>query len=305
MFEEKESIWKKKGFYVSVCTAMICLLAIGTVYYRMNRPDAEGSLWASQEATSAPGSDMPEDAALDGINDAADIIGNTQSEPANNSFDFSISADTDKEDAEEENAKESAETEKAVAAAGGSAVSADEQTSAGRSASADKSAETDSSKQKNKKKSSQQEEVAETMAKQLSFKEEKGLLWPVSGDVLMKYDMTGVTYFKTLAQYRSNPALIISAKEGAKVKAATDGEILSVKKRDETGTTVTMNIGNNYTLVYGQLKDVKVKAGDLVKEGDVIAAVASPSQYYSEEGANLYFQVKEKDATVDPLLLLR
>ena len=292
MFEEKESIWKKKGFYVSVCTAMICLLAIGTVYYRMNRPGAEGSLWASQEASPAPESDIPGDAVGDGINEAAGNIGNVQSEPASNSFDFSISADTDEEDEEE-----SVKTEKPVTVADVPAVSTDKQT--------DEDSSNKKKKQEEKNSSEKEEEVAETMAKQLSFQEEKGLLWPVSGDVLMKYDMTGVTYFKTLAQYRSNPALIISAKEGAKVKAATDGEILSVKKRDETGTTVTMNIGNNYTLVYGQLKDVKVKAGDLVKEGDVIASIASPSQYYSEEGANLYFQVKEKDDTVDPLLLLR
>lgn len=291
MFEEKESIWKKKGFYVSVCTAMICLLAIGTVYYRMNRPDAEGSLWASQEASSAPESEIPEDAVGDGINEAAENTGDNQSEPANNSFDFSISADTDEKDEEAP-----VKTEKPVKVADVPLASTDKQTKADSS---------NKKKKQEKKKSSKKEEVAETMAKQLSFREEKGLLWPVSGDVLMKYDMTGVTYFKTLEQYRSNPALIISAKEGAKVKAATDGEILSVKKKDETGTTVTMNIGNHYTLVYGQLKDVKVKAGDLVKEGDVIATIASPSQYYAEEGANLYFQVKEKDATVDPLLLLR
>ena len=36
MFEEKESFWKKKGFYLAVCTALVCVLGIGTVYYRMN-----------------------------------------------------------------------------------------------------------------------------------------------------------------------------------------------------------------------------------------------------------------------------
>ena len=28
--EEKESLWKKKGFYLSVCTALICVFALGT-----------------------------------------------------------------------------------------------------------------------------------------------------------------------------------------------------------------------------------------------------------------------------------
>ena len=41
------------------------------------------------------------------------------------------------------------------------------------------------------------------------------------------------------------------------------------------------------------------------KEGDTIGKVAKPTKYYSEEGSNLYFQVMEKDKSVDPLLLLR
>lgn len=296
MFEERESIWKKKGFYVSVCTAMICLLAIGTVYYRMNRMTEEDSLWASKEDTQVADSDIPEDATGDGMKDATSGIGTLteqDSEAVGNSLDESV--ETDKEDTDS-TFNETADT------AGTSAVSKEESQTEEKE---DDSSKTTTKKSKSKKAESSTTEATETMATQLSFNEETGLLWPVSGDVIMKYDMTGTTYFKTLAQYRCNPALIISAKEGTKVKAATDGEILSVKKKDETGMTVTMNIGNDYTLVYGQLKDVKVKAGDIVKEGDTIATIAAPSQYYSEEGDNLYFQVMEKNETVDPLLLLR
>ncbi len=298
MFEEKESIWKKKGFYVSVCTAMICLLAIGTVYYRMNRPAEEDSLWAAREVTPAPESDIPEDATGDGTKDANDNSGtladgkvDEDAAAVGKSLDSSVEEKgTDTKDAKQQT-DETTETKKESKA---SKNTSDEK---------EKSATSDASEKKNKKTSSAK--AAETMATQLSFQEEKGLLWPVSGDVIMKYDMSGTTYFKTLAQYRSNPAIVIEAKEGTKVKAAAAGEVLSVKKKDETGMTVTMNIGNQYTLVYGQLKDVKVKAGDTVKEGETFATIATPSQYYSEEGANLYFQVKEKKETVDPLLLLR
>lgn len=56
MFEEKESMWKKKGFYVSVCTALVCLLAIGTTYYRMNNdPQGGGFMKAEVESSDAPG----------------------------------------------------------------------------------------------------------------------------------------------------------------------------------------------------------------------------------------------------------
>ena len=49
MFEEKESMWKKKGFYVSVCTALVCLLAIGTTYYRMNNDPQGGGFMKEEE----------------------------------------------------------------------------------------------------------------------------------------------------------------------------------------------------------------------------------------------------------------
>ena len=43
MFEEKESMWKKKGFYVSVCTALVCLLAIETTAdHPMNNHPQDG-----------------------------------------------------------------------------------------------------------------------------------------------------------------------------------------------------------------------------------------------------------------------
>lgn len=139
----------------------------------------------------------------------------------------------------------------------------------------------------------------------LHFEQEDGLLWPVDGDVIMEYSADKVVYFKTLAQYRTNPAVLIGAKEGSDVKASADGVVQSVTTSEETGRTVTLSIGDGFTVSYGQLKDVAVGKGDSVAEGEVIGKVAKPTKYYTEEGENLYYQVKEKDETVNPLLLLR
>lgn len=121
----------------------------------------------------------------------------------------------------------------------------------------------------------------------------------------MEYSADKVVYFKTLAEYRTNPALIIEAKEGTDVKASADGVVESVTTSEETGRTVTVSIGDNFTVTYGQLKDVAVGKGDMVSEGQVIGKIAKPTKYYSEEGSNLYFQVKEKNQTVNPMLLLK
>lgn len=153
------------------------------------------------------------------------------------------------------------------------------------------------------------EKVKETASKSvknaLHFDQEAGLLWPVQGDILMEYSADRVVYFKTLAQYRTNPALVISAKEGSDVKASADGVVTNVTTSEETGRTVIMSIGDGFTVSYGQLQDVAVSQGDTVSEGQVIGKIAKPSKYYTEEGSNLYFQVKEKKNTVNPMLLLR
>ena len=153
---------------------------------------------------------------------------------------------------------------------------------------------------------SAQNETTETM-ENLSFNAEDGLMWPVQGNVIMNYSMDHTIYFATLMQYKCNPAIIIDAEVGTQVKAAATGVVTNVDRANtETGVTVTMDIGDGYSLVYGQLsEDMGLEVGDMVNTGDVIATVSQPTKYYSVEGSNLYFMVKEGDQTINPMLLLR
>jgi murein DD-endopeptidase MepM/ murein hydrolase activator NlpD len=148
-------------------------------------------------------------------------------------------------------------------------------------------------------------ETTETKAN-LSFNEEEGLMWPVMGNVIMNYSMDHTIYFATLMQYKCNPAIIIDAEVGTEVKAAATGVVIDVDRdNEETGLTVTMDIGDGYNVVYGQLANVDLEVGDLVDEGAVIGTIAEPTKYYTVEGSNLYFQVLNKGETVNPMLLLR
>ncbi len=149
-------------------------------------------------------------------------------------------------------------------------------------------------------------ETAET-AENLTFSTDDTLMWPVMGNVIMNYSMDHTIYFATLMQYKCNPAIIIDAEVGTEVKAAATGVVTSVEMdNEETGITVTMDIGDGYSVVYGQLADdISLKVGDLVNAGEVIATVSQPTKYYSVEGSNLYFMVKEGDKTINPMLLLR
>lgn len=139
----------------------------------------------------------------------------------------------------------------------------------------------------------------------LHFDQETGLLWPVEGDILIEYSADKVVFFPTLSQFKTNPALIIGSSVGESVKSSANGVVKNIQKDDETGTTVTIAIGDDFQIVYGQLKDLSVSKGDEVSEGQIIGKIAKPTKYFSVEGANLYYQVKQKDETVNPLVLLR
>lgn len=139
----------------------------------------------------------------------------------------------------------------------------------------------------------------------LHFNQETGLLWPVKGDILMEYSPDNVIYHETLAQYRTNPAVIIEAKENTEVLASAAGQVTEITTSEETGRTLTMDIGDGFSVTFGQLKEIAVQKGDYVTEGQVIGKIAKPTKYYSVEGSNLYFQVTENGKTVNPMVLLR
>jgi len=122
--------------------------------------------------------------------------------------------------------------------------------------------------------------------------------------VLMEYNMSNTVYFKTLDQYKYNPALIISSETGNQVLASAKGIVEEISVNEETGTTLKLNLGNNYALIYGQLKEVAVSEGDVVEQGQLLGYVSEPTKYYCEEGSNLYFQMQKDGKPVDPFLYL-
>lgn len=149
----------------------------------------------------------------------------------------------------------------------------------------------------------EEEESVETKAEadELSFKDNSSLLWPVDGDVILNYSMDKSIYFSTLNQYKYHPAIVISASVGSEVQCAADGVVEEISVNEETGTTITMDLGGHYEAVYGQLKEVSVEEGDTVAAGELLGYVSEPTKYYTLEGSNLYFQLLKKGEPVNPL----
>ncbi|HJA06478.1 MAG TPA: M23 family metallopeptidase [Candidatus Mediterraneibacter pullicola] len=133
------------------------------------------------------------------------------------------------------------------------------------------------------------------------FTEESTLTWPASGAVIMGYSMDQTVFFQTLEQYKYNPAMIISGEVGESINASAAGIVTDIEETAQTGTTVTLDMGNGYSAVYGQLADVGLSIGDYINAGETIGTLKEPTKYYSVEGPNLYFQVLKDGEPVDPM----
>ena len=158
------------------------------------------------------------------------------------------------------------------------------------------------SEQQEKKDKPQQNTAAQSKAAvSLNFSPDSDLSWPLQGDVILNYSMDQTVYFATLDQYKYNPALIIAGKVNDPVNAAATGKITDISANEETGLTVTMDLGNGYSAVYGQLKEVLYKEGATIEAGNAIGYIAEPTKYYSVEGSNLYFELLKEKEPIDPM----
>ena len=167
-------------------------------------------------------------------------------------------------------------------------------------------------KDQEKQEESGSEQLSETKADvkgqketELHFSPDKGLIWPLQGDVILNYSMDQTVYFATLDQYKYNPALIIAGEVNAPVNAAAAGIIKKIETNEETGLTVTTDLGDGYEAIYGQLKEVVYKEGATVEAGSAIGYVAEPTKYYSVEGSNLYFELRKDGKPINPVGMMQ
>ena len=93
---------------------------------------------------------------------------------------------------------------------------------------------------------------------------------------------------------------MIAAAENDVVIAGAPGLVKSIDNSAQTGTTVTVDFGNGYEALYGQLQTIAVKTGDYVEATTTLGYVAMPTKYYSKEGSNLYFEMRKDGRPVDP-----
>lgn len=135
----------------------------------------------------------------------------------------------------------------------------------------------------------------------LDFSEAERLMWPVMGNVILGYSMDTTTWFPTLEQYKCNPANVIQSDVSTPVVAPADARVLEVGHNEEIGNYLRLDLGNEYTAVCGQLKEIPVVENEYLHKGELLGYVAEPTKYYSVEGVNVYFELLHSGKPIDGL----
>ncbi|WP_421763141.1 peptidoglycan DD-metalloendopeptidase family protein [Ekhidna sp.] len=90
-----------------------------------------------------------------------------------------------------------------------------------------------------------------------------------------------------------------ACREGSEIIATADGVVEKVEARtDGYGKLVVINHGNGFKTRYAQLSSFKIKQGDQVKKGDLIALSGNSG---SSTAPHLHYEIQKGDKRVDPM----
>ncbi|MCD7858546.1 MAG: M23 family metallopeptidase [Clostridiales bacterium] len=153
--------------------------------------------------------------------------------------------------------------------------------------------------------SSSKNEVVETAVETVDNLHQT-MQYPVPGSVVAAFSSDTLTYNEALEDWRTHNGVDLSAEVGDDVVAAWSGQVVSVREDAVLGVTVTIDCGDGYTTVYGNLAEpAAVSAGNQVSAGDVLGAVGETAGGETHGGDGfLHFAVLLDGDYVDPMEFL-
>lgn len=107
----------------------------------------------------------------------------------------------------------------------------------------------------------------------------------------------GMRHHPILNVDRLHAGCDMGAPSGTEIHAAADGIVVLAEVRGGYGNAVVIDHGNSLGTMYGHTSRMLVKAGQVVKRGDVIALVGSTGL---STGPHLHFETRIKGLPIDP-----
>lgn len=119
------------------------------------------------------------------------------------------------------------------------------------------------------------------------------------GAIITSY---GMYHNAVLDVWRHHSGVDIRCKIGDKVKAVAAGTVTSIKESDREELLITLDHGNGWKSVYGQVGEVRVKTGDKVEQGQTLGAVIKGATALEP---HLHLEIHFNDNPLDPRKYLK
>ncbi len=127
----------------------------------------------------------------------------------------------------------------------------------------------------------------------LAFREAKlRFAWPISGKVSSRFGWRSG---------RKHEGIDIPAKKGTPIRAAEAGRVIHSGELSAYGYVVIVKHAGRYSTVYAHNRKNKVRKGQFVEQGDVLAAVGKSG---NASGYHLHFEVRRDRIAQDPVKFL-
>ncbi|MDU4861941.1 MAG: M23 family metallopeptidase [Terrisporobacter othiniensis] len=127
----------------------------------------------------------------------------------------------------------------------------------------------------------------------------------LGNQVIRDYSEKEPSYSETLEVWEIHKALDIEANENQEVKSLTPGTVLDVYDDDEYGMSVKIQSGKDTEFVYSSLgKNITVKKGDDIKEGQCIGYAGNTSDVECLSGVHVHLEAYKNNTAINPMSLL-
>lgn len=144
----------------------------------------------------------------------------------------------------------------------------------------------------------QKELAAQLAAQGKKITSEKGYKWP-----LTDYTNLSSLYAGRIDPFTGKKAthsgIDVPAPKGVKILSAKSGVVLtSAYNKGGYGNYVVVDHGNGNTTLYAHMSSRSVKAGDVVKQGQVLGLVGTTGR---STGNHLHYEIRENNVRIDPV----
>jgi murein DD-endopeptidase MepM/ murein hydrolase activator NlpD len=145
-----------------------------------------------------------------------------------------------------------------------------------------------------------EESIRKKKAKQ-QFSEitpEVDFIWPVTGRISSIF---GLRRFFNEQERRPHNGLDIAAAEGTPIKATANGTVIDAGNFFFSGNMIYLDHGQGIISLYAHLKEIAVKPGDVIKQGQIIGKLGQTGR---ATGPHLHFAIIANQTLIDPVFML-